>query len=85
MLQVLLQSDLDNVSGWCDAFRLTINSDKTHVLWCQSENDNCDLSVHTLLLKGKVLRAVVKFNYLGVLIDSHLTFGPHVTKGHSIW
>ena len=40
MVQTLLQLDLDAISNWCDMFRLTVNSDKTHLLWCKSEYDS---------------------------------------------
>ena len=66
--------------SWCDMFRLTVNSDKTHVLWCKSEYDRRDLSQYELVLKDKRLHVVGKFNYLGVLIDGHLSFEPHCTR-----
>ena len=58
MLQTLLQSDLNRVSLWCDSFRLTVNSDKTHVLWCQSEGEGRNLADYSFVLNGKVLRVV---------------------------
>ena len=80
MVKTLLQADLDAVSSWCDTFRLTVNSDKTHVLWCYSEFDHRNLSAYDVILKGKVLKVVPKFNYLGVLIDSHISFEAHCNK-----
>ena len=32
-VRALLQHDLDSVSAWCMNNKLTINNDKTHVLW----------------------------------------------------
>ena len=78
--RVLIQEDLDNISRWCDEFRLTINSSKTQVLWCHAEQDNRDFGVHTLMLKGENLKVVKTFNYLGVLIDSTLSFEKQCNK-----
>ena len=80
MVQTLLQLDLNAISSWCDTYRLTVNSDKTHVLWCQSDRDKRNLSILDLELKNRVLRVVVKFNYLGVLIDKHLSFEAQCSR-----
>ena len=75
-----IQSDLDKVSLWCDKFMLTINSDKTHLLWCVPEAELRSHPRFPVLLKGRVLHVVQNFNYLGVVIDSLLSFGAHGGK-----
>ena len=72
--------DLDRIVNWCDKYMLTINSDKTHVLWCISDEDARNVNQFKITLKGRVLHAVQKFNYLGVVIDRTLSFAPHGNK-----
>ena len=78
--RALIQDDLDRISNWCDRFRLTVNADKTQVLWCHGEKCKVDWKVHSLWLKGVELKTVSVFNYLGVLIDSVLGFKEHCAK-----
>ena len=80
MVKVLLQTDLDAISSWCDIYRLTVNSDKTHLLWCKSGNDTRDCERFRVFLSGKTLKVVKNFNYLGVLIVSGLLFNQHCVR-----
>ena len=75
-----LQGDLDRISVWCDRFKLTINADKTKVLWCHGEYNRTDWALYGIWLKGSRLSVVTSFNYLGVIIDSTLSFKEHCNK-----
>ena len=74
--RMLLQDDLTRTADWCESFRLTVNCDKSHVLWCHPEGDGVNYNEHRLSLKGKLLTNVTVFNYLGVLIDESCNFSP---------
>ena len=80
MVQQLLQDDLVRISNWCTKYRLTVNTSKTKVLWCHGERDYKDYSRYDITLKGEALSVVSAFNYLGVLIDSTLSFNPQCNK-----
>ena len=34
-----ISGDLECITNWCDKYMLTINTDKTHVLWCTPEKE----------------------------------------------
>ena len=76
----LMQEDLDRVSECLDNLRLTLNTDKTDILWCHSERKPHVDEIPYITMKGKRIRTVVKFNYLGALLDKHLSFIPHCRK-----
>ena len=76
----LLQLDLDSVSRWCSDNKLTINNDKTHVLWVFSPRSIPDLSNCDLTIDGRVLTVVPVFNYLGLNIDRHLNVACQLKK-----
>ena len=80
IVRALLQDELDRVSNWCSNFKLTVNSDKTHILWCKSETDVRNYGVLDIWLSGKKIHTVDIFNYLGIIIDSRLLFVEHCTK-----
>ena len=80
IVQALLQSDVLSLSRWCDEHMLTVNSCKTHVMWCHSAGDVRNFGDYEISLKQQKLRVVSAFNYLGVLIDSTLSFEPHCTR-----
>ena len=79
-LHALLQADTTRVSNWCRENELTVNSDKTKVLWVYPSNTTIDLTDLDVVLDGQPLATVNTFNYLGVTVDRHLTFGPHCKK-----
>ena len=68
----LIQEDLNAIAAWCQTFRLTVNSEKTKVLWSHSDRNVPDLTECRLVLNGVTLKVVGEFNYLGVIIDTNL-------------
>ena len=64
---MLLQEDLNTLSDWCETNKLTVNTEKTKVLCSYSMN-------------GGQLKIVTDFNYLGVLLDSHLSPSAQMKK-----
>ena len=76
----LLQDDTNAVSAWCALNRLTVNTDKTKVLWVYPRRNPPDITEASITLNQRVLEVVTTFNYLGVTLDRHLTLGPQCTK-----
>ena len=70
----LLQYDMDSIAQWCTGHKLTINTEKTKVMWCFSDRAVPDLSQGGIVLGGDILEIVDEFSYLGVIIDKHLSF-----------
>ena len=77
---LLLQHDLDAVSTWCMRNKLTTNTDKTKVLWSHSPNNKPPVDDLPLNMAGRVLEVVTNVNYLGVTIDSTLSFKSQCKK-----
>ena len=83
-VKTLLQEDLDIVCHWCDTNRLTVNQEKTKVMWCYSPWSIPDVSDCGLTLKGATLKVVKEFSYLGVTLDYKLSFVPQANKVKSL-
>ena len=81
-----MQKDLNNISGWCNSNKLTINSKKTKYTVFGSRNmlkktkniKNC------LTMDGHTLDRVHCYKYLGLSIDDSLSFNKHVQDMHKI-
>ena len=76
----LLQTDVTSVVEWSAQNQLTVNEDKTKVLWTYPSTRPLDTTDLDFIINGKTLSVVNTFNYLGVVIDRHLTFCPHLQK-----
>ena len=76
----LIQEDLNSISDWCFQNKLTINTEKTHVLWLYSPRSIPNLSQAGLRLNCRTLSVVKEFNYLGVKVDTHLTLCVQLKK-----
>ena len=80
IIHQLLQLDLNCVDKWCAEHRLTINAEKTKVLWCFSARKPLNLDDLDFVMKDIPLKTVSHFDYLGVRIDCHLSFTPYCSK-----
>ena len=74
-----LQKVLNTFESWCDKTGFTFSTTKTKILICHRKK-----RVHppkiTLLLNQKTLECVLQFKFLGVILDSKLTWIPHLMK-----
>ena len=73
-----LQASIDNIGRWCCEKRLTVNTDKTKVAWFGTTQKlvACKNIDYTLL--GKPLETVDSYPYLGLKLDSTLSFEPAI-------
>ncbi|CAL8139776.1 unnamed protein product [Orchesella dallaii] len=76
-----LSQSLNLLSKWCDDNNLKINLDKTKYMCFYKPNDHKSRAQLTdlepLLLNGCPIERVEKFTYLGVTVDSCLSFKDH--------
>ena len=70
-----LQHSLDNYVKWGKENNMYLNANKSKTMLINPTNGN-DL-YRPLLTDGKHIGFVNTFNYLGVLLDDHLTFQPY--------
>ena len=73
----IFQNDLTNVANWLCANKLTINTDKTTVI---SFNKSRSASNIDIKLLETVYKPESSCKYLGVVLDSKLSFFHHIQK-----
>ena len=76
-----LQQDLDRISRWCENNLLTINTKKsqylrTSIITKSTANENPT----QIIINNKPLKLVEQYNYLGVVLETELTFLKHREK-----
>ena len=69
-----LQADLDNIANWCKGNKLTINTKKTKSMLFGSNKKLKNTRLPNLKLNGNDLEYVTHYKYLGIILDSTLTF-----------
>ena len=72
----LLQGALDRVAHWCDTWGLKIAPAKSATMLICKQNSR-RISDLPLVLGGETIKPVSSFKYLGVTLDSGLSFTPH--------
>ena len=72
--------DLMKLMCWFNNNRLTINLDKTKLMLFATKNMQKNASFPQIELSGTILQYVRQFNYLGVKLDSRLTFEMHANE-----
>ena len=76
----ILQVETEKIGNWCSKNKLTVNTDKTVVMWNYSTRNTPHLVGMDIDLLGKRLKRVNTFNYLGVIIDTNLSLIPQAKK-----
>ena len=69
-----LQADLDNIAHWCKGNKLTINVKKTKGMLFGSSRRFKNNDIRNLILNGEHVEYVNHYKYLGIIMDSSLTF-----------
>ena len=77
-----LQEDGDRVMAWCDENRLTLNITKTKYMWFASYHKLDNTQDLGIKIKGTDLGEVTEYKYLGVWLDSELTFKKQLEETH---
>ena len=72
-----MQANINGISEWSKKWKMVLNSDKTQVMVITLDKKDTDW-IPKLELEGKVLEVVKEYRFLGVTIDSKLTFWCHV-------
>ena len=72
--------DLKILMDWFNKNRLTINLDKTKLMLFATKNMQKKALFPQIELSGTKLQYVRQFNYLGVKLDSRLTFEMHANE-----
>ena len=73
-----LQHNLDKFSSWCSKNKLTINTKKTKLMVFGTRERVKRAKKTLLYINNDRLQIVPSFKYLGVLLDSTLTYNLHI-------
>ena len=73
-----LQSDLNNYSEWCNANCLSLNVKKTKFVIYGTKNRVRKVNNAALYLGGNQIYCEPSYNYLGIVLDSNLSFKKHI-------
>ena len=78
-LQKIINKELNKVRKWLEANRLALNIYKTNYVIFHSRTNKVDSFVR-IKLSSKPISRVNCIKYLGVLIDSTLSWKPHIVE-----
>ena len=78
-IQKTVNKELRNVREWLEANRLALNIEKTNFVIFYSPRNKPDMNFVLKFGRKKIIQETcVKF--LGLLLDSHLSWKPHITE-----
>jgi hypothetical protein len=73
------QSFVDGLSGWARHNKLTISAQKSKIMVLKSPNRTHNRDIK-LRVQGTVLGVVNSIRYLGIQVDSKLTYSAHINQ-----
>lgn len=71
------QADLDTLNTWFQYNLLTINAKKTHYIIFATKNRKIDMH-SPLLINGQVISQIDSLSYLGLMLESDLSWRAHI-------
>ena len=74
---ILTNSELEKVSSWFIANKLSINIKKTNFMLFKPRQKKCALN-QPLLIDGKEIEQVSQTSFLGVIINQNLSWKSHI-------
>ena len=79
MLCKKVNYDLKGITNWLDANRISLNVNKTEYIIFRKPRKIVDSEIK-IKLNGKRLYPSTYIKYLGVLLDEHLSWKPHINE-----
>ena len=77
-VQRVLQDCSNYVNNWCIMNRLYMNMKTTKTMWFGTNSDNENVEYENINISGNTIERVCSYHYLGVELDSNLTFDKHL-------
>ena len=75
-----IESNLSLVNSWCNANKLTVNTNKTNYMFFSTPQKRLNVGNQLIHLNDTVLDRVDNTTYLGVTLDNNLTWKAHIRK-----
>ena len=74
----IINSELYTISNWFKLNKLSLNENKTKAMvFCSKQNRSIQID---LSIGGTQIEFVEEFKYLGIILDRHLTWKPHLDQ-----
>jgi len=77
----LINENLDKISNWLVLNKLSANNSKTKYMLFHNKQKK--ITPLTIKFNDNHIESVNQFNYLGITLDTSLTFNGHISKLHS--
>ena len=71
---------VEEIRQWMNANRLRLNEDKTQFIWLGTPHRLSEVQCQKISLTGVDIQILTEVTCFGVLLDSKLTFAPHVRR-----
>ena len=71
---------MEDIAQWMSSNRLKLNPSKTDFMWCATRRRQHQLSKDHVTFAGSDIQPSSTVRDLGVLLDSELSFGPHISQ-----
>ena len=78
-LKIRLQNEMDQASRWMAHNLLTVNTKKMKLMFFCTTHTLGHIDPPEILSNKSIIELVDQYKYLGVILDSKLTFSNHVT------
>ena len=72
--------ELRNISEWLSLNKLSLNVQKTKMMIFHNRQRNISSLIPNLEINGITIEHVKTFNFLGLILDEHLTWNSHIQK-----
>ena len=73
-----VNNELNEIQKWCTMNKLTLNVDKTNFMILKNNQNKYEFPRTALTLHGKILNQVESVKFLGVHIDTNLSWKVHI-------
>src|ERR1700733_12446075 len=75
-----MNDELKLLTEWFNANLLSLNANKTNYMVFSSSNKIIESNLnHNIIINNKIISRVSQTKFLGIIIDEHLTWHPHIT------
>ena len=73
-----INAELTKITQWLAVNRLSLNAKKTKMMIFHSKQNKLSINeIHIIKINDMPIERVTEFKFIGVLIDSNLTWSPH--------
>ena len=75
-----ISKELDDILEWLNINKLSLNVKKTKFMIFHYRQRKIDNLIPNLKINSEPIERVTEFNFLGLTIDEHLNWSPHIQK-----